>query len=370
MTISNMSLRRGIKALLFFYASLAYSAQITDLLKSSDVVVIGAPTSFTNRADGTLINLSIIQWLSPASSGTPASVQVLATLLPSEQHSVIPAAPEKSVPGIWFLKSQSDGTYTPQSVNRVLNFFIAADRGACPGSLTYPPDAPLTDKIALELACAASKESGPPGAFSGSMVAATYGLGISQRVHDAFMYLAQLPGSRQKAIGIACLIGAKDLMGLALLEQHVQELTDYELQVIVGTTILSWRNTDPIAIGSLGRIVTGSRGTGAFLKYAGVALREIHTADTLPYLRLLLDNPDRNARKDAIGGFVSFIMGYPVHTPENHLTMEFMKASPTPYSTDTAWRQFAISADPSDAQLQAAVTFWKQWLNSHPELPQ
>jgi hypothetical protein len=83
-----------------------------------------------------------------------------------------------------------------------------------------------------------------------------------------------------------------------------------------------------------------------------------------------LTAPTANARIDAIAGFVSFVLGYPPHTPENSRTMEFMKPSHTPYSDDPAWRQFAIPHDPSDAQLQFAVTFWKQWLSSHPELPQ
>jgi hypothetical protein len=249
-------------------------------------------------------------------------------------------------------------------------YFAAADRGSCPGTLAYPSEAPVTDKIALELACAATKESQAPGSSSGSMVGATFGLGSSARVHDSFMYLAQLPGSRQKAIGIACLIANKDPAGLALLEQHVQELTEYDLHVIVAPWILGWRNTDPSAIKSLGRIATGPRATGGLLKYACVALAEIHTVDTIPYLRLLLDSPDRNARIDAIGSLIAFVTGLPVHTPENSLTMEFMKPSPTPYSSDPSWREFAMRSDSSDAELQAAVAFWKKWLSAHPELPQ
>jgi hypothetical protein len=368
-------LRWGPKSALLCYASLAYSAQpVTDLLKSADLVVIGAPISFAARTGSLLIDLSIIQWLSPPPSGAPASLQVLWTAPTSKGQPLAPTGAPRTITGIWFLKSHGDNTYTVLKVRTgkaPLTTFTAADRGTCPGTLTYPPDAPLTDKIALELACAATKESGPPGSSAESMVDGTYGLGTSPRVHDAFLYLAQLPGSRQKAVGIACLIAAQDPVGPALLEQHVQELTDYDLQTIVASRILSWRNTDPAAIRSLGRVATGSQATGGLLFYASVALSEIHTADTLPYFRLLLDNPDRSIRIRAIGAFGRFVMGSPVHTPENSLTMEFMKSSPTPYANEPLWRQFpSISPNPSDAELQAVGAFLKKWLNSHPELPQ
>jgi hypothetical protein len=87
-------------------------------------------------------------------------------------------------------------------------------------------------------------------------------------------------------------------------------------------------------------------------------------------LRQLLDNPDRSARIAAIGGFVAFVVGYPAHTPDNSRTLEFMKPSHTLYSDDPTWRQFLLPHDPTDGEVQTAASFWKQWLTSHPELPQ
>jgi hypothetical protein len=372
--MSNFIARWAMRVTLFSCASLAYTANaVIDLLKSSDVAVIGVPVAFTDRSDGTIINLSIVQWLSPAPSGAAPSAQVLWTAPAAQRQAVTAAGPSKSSAGIWFLNSQGDGTYklTPVISGKVpLNFYPAADRGSCPGALAYTSEATITDKIALELACAASKESGSPSSFSGSMVEGTYGLGTSARVHDAFMYLAQLSGSRQKAIGYACLIANKDPAGLALLAQHIQELTDYDLQVVVARTILSWHDPDPAATRSIGRIATSPRATGTLLRCACLALREIHTVETLPFLRLLLDSPDRNARLDAIASLIAFVTGLPVHTPENSVTMEFMKPSPTPYSNDSSWRKFPITSDSSDAELQVAVAFWKQWLSAHPELTQ
>ena len=366
-------LRRGWMSLPLLAASVAYPAQrVTDLVNNSDAVVIAAG-SFTSRSDGTLVSLSVTEWLSTTPPGASGSLQALepySSFGPPHAGAVFPA---RSALGIWFLASRGDGTYNvvPVRVGKVPRaFFMAADRGSCPGDLAYTADTSLTDKIALELACAATKDFGPADFSAESMVGGTFGLGSSQRVHEAFVYLAQLPGSRQRAIGIACLIDAKDALGLELLSQHIGDLDGHDLQTIAGPTVLGWRGTDSGAIASLGRIATSPRATGALLKYACIALDEIHSAETLPYLRLLLDNPDRGARVDAIRGFVEFINGYPVHTPENSLTMEFMTPSPTPYSSDATWKQYGATPDASDAQLQAAVTFWKGWLSSHPELPQ
>jgi len=106
---ANIILNRTINSLLFIYASCAFSQPITDLAAGSDAVLIGSPTSFTSRTQGMQIDLSIVQWLSAAPSPVPSSLQVLATTTASPQQP--PAAPVKSIMGIWFLKSQGDGTY-------------------------------------------------------------------------------------------------------------------------------------------------------------------------------------------------------------------------------------------------------------------
>ena len=373
---SNVAFRATL--ILLCCASLAYSAQSAkNVLMISDTVVIASRTSYTNRGDGTLVNLSILQWLSTRPSGAPAFLQALEAVPSLSQQQLAPSPPAKPKPAIWFLKSQNDGTYSVVPVRpgkSILWAFPAADRGTCPGALTYPPDAPLTDKIAMELACLAAQDiSVPPMAplAAESMVDGTHGLGTSPRVRDAFLYLAQSPSSRQKAIGIACLIADQDPVGLTLLEQHIQEIAEADLQHIVARTLSPWQNTDPAAIKSLGRIATGPHGTGALLFYASLALSAIHTADTLPYFRLLLDNQDRSIRQRAVGAFGQFVMGAPVHTRENSLTMEFMKSYPTPYASEPLWQQFPhTEPNPTDAELQAVAAFLKKWLSAHPELPQ
>lgn len=195
-------------------------------------------------------------------------------------------------------------------------------------------------------------------------------LGKSDAVHAAFEYLAQLPGSRQKSVGIACLLAAGDPSGMPLLEQSLPSINDEDLARIVGGPVQSWRNSDQAAVRSLGRIATGLRAQGGFLSYLANALAEVHTADTLPYLALLLDSPDPRVRIKANGGFSAFVGGLPIPTKDNFANGQFMVPSPTPYSSDPSWKAFAIPNNPSTSQLNAASVGWKNWLDSHPELPQ
>jgi hypothetical protein len=99
-------------------------------------------------------------------------------------------------------------------------------------------------------------------------------------------------------------------------------------------------------------------------------LAGIHTPATLPYLARLLDSTDRRVRLEAYGGFIAFVLGRPIQTPENTVSGLAMNQPGTIYSSDGTWKKCSIGWDAPDAELDAMATCWKNWLRSHSELPQ
>jgi hypothetical protein len=345
---------------------LSDGATITQLLDASDAVVIASPGGFIAQTNSTLFNLSVISWLSPMPAGAPQSLPVVWVAPQMIRQSV-----DVTGPGIWFLKSRGDGRYNPVPGRKAVQFrdlyYDAAARGTCPASLAYTAAGQPSDKIALELACAAALEN-TDYRHATNMASAFRLVASSPAVHNACTYLAQLPRPRQRSIGIACLIAGGETSSMQLLEGNLQQLGDEDLSRVV--MLGGWRNPDPAAVQSLGRIATGPRAGGMFQFSAATALQEIHTAETLPYLAKLLDSSDRQVRLRAFIGFGAFVTGLPIHTEANHLNLDYTKPSPTPYSSDPSWKTCAIRWDSSDADLNAAAACWKAWLRVHPELPQ
>jgi hypothetical protein len=222
-------------AVLLCASACSSKADVTDLLRLSDTVVIATATAITAQANATLITLSVLSWLSLPPAGSPASVSVVWKAQP-----VLPAqgtASATAVPGIWYLTDQGNGTYAPQAATNVHSvtglYQRVAARGTCPSALSYVTSVQLAEKIALELACAAALDLDNADYQVARNLVGAFGLASSQVVRNAFLYLAQLPGSRQKGTGIACLIAVGDASALPLLEQNLPHFSDQDLTRIV-----------------------------------------------------------------------------------------------------------------------------------------
>jgi hypothetical protein len=361
---------RGLLLTFFCWGGLPLcGVTVPDLLNQADLIVVGTPSGLTVQPNGVVMSISVASRLSELPSAAGASVQVSWLLSIGQAQSVKLPSPPKA--GIWFLKNLGNGLYAPLPAHETAGatpaisnlFFEANSSNGCPVLLNYAPSDPPIDKVAMEMACAASVEQ-DTSLWPGAIVSAACGPGASGRMHAAAVYLSQMPGARQKAIGIACLIAAKDTLGTTLLDQHIQELSDKDVTRFVAILVTAWRDPDPARVNSLGQLALNPRTTGLLLRLSAETLADIHTAEALPWFDKLLDRNEKDAQLNAIMGLVQYINGYPIRTPESFKDMSFAKSSPTPYSADTSWRSFVPQPDASDAQMRVDVSFWKAWLRT------
>jgi len=348
---------------------------ISELLDLSDAVVIAVPFKVSPRSDSALIDLSVKDWISGKPSRAPVAIVASWAGGRVSFGNGLHSFELKPVAGIWFLKSQPDGTYRVNSVRgpktqpEVSLYLETADPAACKGPLAPGTASTPYERLVLELACEAqfNKPGQRPNLLEfGDALKLGRGARTSTRLRAAFQYLAALPESKHKAVGISALLIYEDPLALTLLEHELPNLTDGDLRMMA---VGAWRTPDPDAIHRLGKMAVGPRGAPDLQYGIAVAFAAMHTTVTLPYLARLLDSPDARVKKQALLGFVSFIHGRPISTPESIRSGEFMKQSKTPYSNDETWKAYAFR-NPTEAQLNAECTYWKNWLLAHPELPQ
>jgi hypothetical protein len=197
------------------------------------------------------------------------------------------------------------------------------------------------------------------------MVGATEKLGRVPRVHDACAYLAQMHGSRQKAIGLACLIRAGDPAGISGLENNLPALAEADLIANLPGVLFGWTGSDPATVASQGRIATSPAAPPQLVWGANKALSYIHTVDALPYLVELVDNEDREIRIDAVYGLWAFANGVPILDTTRSDYPAYLSPRPTRWS-DTMG--VALRADASDADIDECVAFWKDWWRTNQKL--
>ena len=339
------------------------------LLAISDTVVIATPIKTSERLDSALVDLAVREWL--VGTPNPAPVAIVGVWSGRSMGTRPFAFQVPRVAGIWFLKSRRDGAYDvnpvrgPKTMPPRDLYFPIADSATCQGPLASRRATAAIERISLEFACLAQFQKQGERVET-NLLQLGPGLESSAALGDAFRYLAQHPGSRQRVIGISGLLLRGEPLAMLMLERELSGLTEEDLG---WAFIATWRNPNVEAIHALGRMATNPRAKSGFQYGATLSLVGIHTAATLPYLARLLDSTDRKVRERALTGFVFFVNGNPIETPENYRSGEFMKPSKTPYSDDESWKPYMVH-NPTDAQLDAAATYWKNWLRTHSELPQ
>jgi hypothetical protein len=269
--------------------------------------------------------------------------------------------------GMWFLKVMANNRYSaiPIRFRAAARFrdlyFEAAPAGKCPPAFAYSANTDLNDKIALELACAASMET--TDYQPGRMVDATSGMGQSVALLQACEALAGMSGSRQKAIGIGCLIAANDSNGVVLLQQHLSDIAIDDLNRIVAAPLLGmWRSADPVATASLGLIATSPGISPILTRSAATALSAIHTSVALPYLAQLLNNADPDIQVDGALGLSSFANGLPIHTAHNTANLNFLRPSGSAsFRTPDTSQHLGVARNAPDTQRKEFISYWKTW---------
>jgi hypothetical protein len=100
----------------------------------------------------------------------------------------------------------------------------------------------------------------------------------------------------------------------------------------------------------------------AFRQASAHALAAIHTTAALPYLGLLLSDPDATLRAEGIGGMAAFANGLSTQTNAAVPSLAHMQLpANAPYRTSDTIAHFALGSQTIERREEFYLSFWKQW---------
>jgi HEAT repeat protein len=127
----------------------------------------------------------------------------------------------------------------------------------------------------------------------------------------------------------------------------------------------SFRDNTPVSVLQLAALANESLSSPDLRAAAVVALKAIHTQESLPFLASLLSSSDVSERVNAVIGLSSFANGCPMQTPQNVASMDYIQfKNPSPYRT--AQTEAAFAFGPLDNERESElVAFWTDWWNQN-----
>jgi hypothetical protein len=115
-------------------------------------------------------------------------------------------------------------------------------------------------------------------------------------------------------------------------------------------------------VAALGRIATSQVLPPELPVAAAQALRNIHTADTVPHFIYMLDSRDPQVRQHALAGLSFFVRNFGLMTRESGPSMAWAKPlGPTPYRTPETDKFNGFVKPVPIADHPVYVAFWKSW---------
>jgi hypothetical protein len=139
------------------------------------------------------------------------------------------------------------------------------------------------------------------------------------------------------------------------------------VQSIVALSITSYSSADATGARVLSKILTGSYGATLEVPVS-VALRSIHTRDSLPSLCGLLDSTNAFVREEAVGGFSLFLLGAGPLNDLNQRTEFDRVVNPAIRKSLSADEERHIHFGPYNAAADEAeiIHWWKVWFKRQP----
>lgn len=267
--------------------------------------------------------------------------------------------------GLFFLKRGATGEWEvlsqAQPSMHFTDAYIPVPPGAIGDAYAYKTDVPVVEKLLLEIANAAEQSQGREPALQ----FVHYGLlegfqsDVPKRLYER---LSQSGVAETRAMGIAGMVRRGDPEALGALERESVGLSaDRSLPVAAFSIGAYYRNPDPTGVTILGRLAR----TAALPKLraaAAIALASIHTKATLPYLALLLEEPDIELASYGIGGLAMFANNVAILTHANLKTTGYQPLpGPAPFRTEETMKYFALGKEALGANREQFVNFWKDW---------
>jgi hypothetical protein len=342
------------------HGSMVVWNSLAELQQGADLVVVGSASGGGQPGSVLSFTVQVSRVLKgdPMVAGTPITVDW--TLRPGARAEGEPA----NGSGLWFLQRSSKGWELLPVMQGDLDFdqvFIEVPPAAILSPYAYSPAEPVSDKVASEVSAAIESANG------GGMQLAALHYGQLDRLNSPviqrlYKRMSSSASPNQRILGLSGLIRGGSTAALSAAAQAASSLGDYPLEagVLSESVRNEYRATDANSVEILGQIATALTGPSLPLRQAAAhALTGIHTAQALPYLAALLDDPDSDLRAEGVSGLASFANGLPVQTSANVPSLGYLqRPASAPYMTKETDANFALGPG---AETEPRLSFWKAW---------
>jgi hypothetical protein len=339
----------------------AQARELAKLVPEADAIVLGMSSVADVSETSARFTIDVEKvFAGGVEAGTKVDVDC------SPDLKLVPTSPVTgsiAVRGIWFLTKGSGGTWGCLLAGMTSNMVqfpdlpLPAPTGDLPASLAYSESAPLIDRLTLEVGASHPR-------VPAIILNALYGLNSTAAMR-VLHYLESSGDANYKLLGIAGLLGRNDTQAVLELEKIQDQIVSIrDSQGLPGDALWgSFRSTDPVAVAALGRIATSWKGHEMLRRGAAAALAAIHTADAVPWLGKLLDNPNQELQIWGAQGLSFFANGTAVG--QGGPAMDYLKQSgAATYRTEETEKHLGINRrDPAEG-----LVFWREWWGSHAEL--
>jgi hypothetical protein len=271
--------------------------------------------------------------------------------------------------GLWFLTRAATGGYT----------LVAPDQQSPPLEYAYyplprtarerpavPPGTSLVEEIFQHLALSAqSVGRGMTFWHLAKGALSCVDSSAPKSVRETLEAWSRSSSPNMVTLGLTGLVTIGDAGALARSQQALPVIKESEPQLLghYADAVFAYRNPDPDGVQALGEMATAEEPlTKGLQRAAVIALRAIHSKDTLSHLAKVLDSPEPELRGAAVAGFTLFVNNSPIETPGAVVGMAFTRpVANAPYRTADTDRYNSMGRFERAEDEQAAVQFWKTW---------
>ena len=179
-----------------------------------------------------------------------------------------------------------------------------------------------------------------------------------------------LPGFREVAVSNMLKLGVPGAVGQLV---RLGPIDARWAGTIAKSIEQSYRDTTPTSVTQLVQYAAAPSTPAQMRRAAVRALAAMHTKEALPFLATLLDSGDAFEQGQGIYGLGAFANGCPPQTPENVISMDYIKfKNPSAFKTDDTIAHFAFGGNPAadEPEHVARVAFWKAWWKTNGDVAQ
>jgi hypothetical protein len=330
-------------------------------LESKADLIVVAVGSGTNQQGGTMpVSLQVLRVIKGDAALVGTSIQALWA------NGLATAGGGSQPGGVWFLLRSSQGWNVIPVVQGAIDLsmtYYPSASGPILNAYSYDEHAAVRDKLAAEI-CSGIEVSESSALQSKFL----FDSGLlddlkSPAISLLYKRLAASIHTDMRLFGLSGLIRQGDATALESAAQTASTDQSSAAEGVLLTSIRVWfRNTDPKAVAVLGAAATdSSNGNMALRQATAHALAAIHNAPAMPYLAVLLDDPDLSLRVEAVGGMGSFANGLAVQTQAGVPSLAYLQFPPVArYQNSETKAHFALGKAVADNE-SFYVTFWKSW---------